>query len=260
MCVKKVRCKNLKHNVFLLLAGIMEKAVNPVSILHSQLVEFKNREGKSEQTPKPFDSDAQVDGAHVHLPISPKNSCLKSKNSEQQNIFVVIPRRKRNNLGNERVYITSAPAIITPALLQSAAGLSLQQAARSFGVSATSFKHACRHFGIQRWEYKRGRGKRSSPVLKSGGEAIATVETTGIDENLFIEASQATGESSGAESGQTLHEQDEGLITQPALAEDWLQRGHNMQDWPEGFVPEPATEANDRLVLAMLARPWQENY
>ena len=231
----------------------MENVVDPVSIPHSNLSEFKNRAGKSQQTTQPFDSD-QVEGAHVHLTLSPKNSCLKSKNSDQQNIFVVIPRRKRNTLGNERAYITSAPAIITPGLLQSVAGLSLPQAARSFGVSATSFKHACRHFGIQRWEYRRGRGKQSSTVLKSGGEAATTVKI--IDENPFMEDSQGTDENRGVESGQTLHEREEGLIMQPALAEDWLQRGHGMRDWPEGFVAEPATEANDRLVLAMLARPW----
>ena len=244
---------NLKHDNFLLLDGIMENVVDPVSILHSKLAEFKNREGKSQQKPKPFDSDAQVDGAYVHLTMSPKKSCLKPKNSDQQSIFVVIPRRKRNTLGNERVYFTSAPAIITPALLQSVAGLSLPQAARSIGISATSFKHACRHFGIQRWEYKRGRGKQSSTVLKSG-EAAATVKTFG--ENPSMEEGEGTVESRGSESGQTVREREEGLIMQPALAEDWLQRGHGMRDWPEGFVAEPATEANDRLVLAMLARPW----
>ena len=71
-----------------------------------------------------------------------------------------------------------------------------------------------------------------------------------------MEDSQGTDENRGVESGQMLHEREEGLIMQPALAEDWLQRGHGMRDWPEGFVAEPATEANDRLVLAMLARPW----
>ena len=240
----------------------MEKAVDSVSTLHSKLAEFKNREGKSQQTPKPFDSHPQVDGASVHLPSTlkqmlPKNSCLKSKSSEQQSNFVVIPRRKKNTLANEPVYTTSAPAIISPALLQSVAGLPLSQAARSFGVSVTSFKHACRHFGIQRWEYKRGRGKRSSTVLKSG-EAAATVKTFG--ENPSMEEGEGTVESRGSESGQTVREREEGLIMQPALAEDWLQSGHGMRDWPEGFVSEPTTDANDRLVLAMLARPWQGDH
>ena len=152
---------------------------------------------------------------------------------------IVVPRIKTNVIGNQKSF---SSAVITPALLQSVTGLSLPQAARSFGISATAFKRACRKLGVQRWAYKRGRGKLR--MLEQPGErAIHDVlrnSITGVDEGGDVKDRYMPIET---------------VAAQPWLADDWFQ-SDAMLDWPKGLSAEPATEANDRLVLAMLAQTW----
>ena len=55
---------------------------------------------------------------------------------------------------------TLADVVITSAMIKALMGKPLPAAARAVGVSATSFKRACRQLGIRRWGYRRGPGRR----------------------------------------------------------------------------------------------------
>ena len=54
---------------------------------------------------------------------------------------------------------TLADVVITSAMIKALMGKPLPAAARAVGVSATSFKRACRQLGIRRWGYRRGPGR-----------------------------------------------------------------------------------------------------
>ena len=53
---------------------------------------------------------------------------------------------------------TLADVVITSAMIEALRGL--PAATRTVGVSATSFKRACRRLEIRRWGYRRGPGRR----------------------------------------------------------------------------------------------------
>ena len=55
---------------------------------------------------------------------------------------------------------TLADVVITSAMIEALRGQPLPAAARAVGVSATSFKRACRQLGIRRWGFRRGPGRR----------------------------------------------------------------------------------------------------
>ena len=55
---------------------------------------------------------------------------------------------------------TNADVVITSAMIEALRGQPLPAAARAVGVSATTFKRACRRLGIRRWGFRRGPGRR----------------------------------------------------------------------------------------------------
>ena len=73
-----------------------------------------------------------------------------------------IRPRPRNVAGADSAAeaATLADVVITPAMIEAPRGQPLPAAARAVGVSATSFKRACRQLGIRRWGYRRGPGRR----------------------------------------------------------------------------------------------------
>ena len=90
----------------------------------------------------------------------------KAANCSAQAGLLIRPHRSPMH---SRAYTTNAsPAsvVVTLAVIESLRGLPLPQAARSIGVSATSFKRACRQLGVRRWQYTRGRGRPAGGPLQ----------------------------------------------------------------------------------------------
>ena len=199
-------------------------------------------------------------------------------------------------LVKQRSSFEESPLIITPALIQSLRGVSLPLAAQAVGISTYALKLACRRLGIPRWPYSRGpnRCKRHIATgsqlerlrLDPGIDAVATTQT---EENSTENASFADisedfnlnristlcssrrladcvldcDESWGAAGA----EQNPSVNDCPTPSE-WLADGCRAleEEWAgvcaaveeaEGSPGGSAAQADDRLVLDMLAQPWR---
>ena len=85
---------------------------------------------------------------------------------------IVAHRRRLCAKGGPSPIPTGAP--VTLELLSSLAHLSLLEAAAAVaGMSATSFKRACRKLGIRRWAYKRGRNSEAAEATGSSAAAAS---------------------------------------------------------------------------------------
>ena len=79
----------------------------------------------------------------------------------------IRPRRpKVVRAGCAAEAVPAETVVVTRALLDALRGRPLPAAARAAGVSATSFKRACRQLGVRRWNFRRGkaRGTRDAPA------------------------------------------------------------------------------------------------
>ena len=68
--------------------------------------------------------------------------------------------------------------MITSAMIEALRGQPLPAAARAVGVSATTFKRACRRLGIRRWGFRRGPGRRrlgGESLMERSGDAAAPI-------------------------------------------------------------------------------------
>ena len=193
--------------------------------------------------------------------------------------------RPRTPAAEFRPAQSHASSALTTEALRSLRGLPLPQAARAVGVSATAFKRACRRLGVQRWDYTRGPGRRTSRGpndssrrrLEYAGVAAAIgppgsappalarclgttpmdsdepargrspPETHGIDGWLGDGAAEARKGAGAGGAGPRRGSLD--------LAA-WLATAGEEHE-PGG--PGGGPEGPDALVLEMLAQPWQLN-
>ena len=186
----------------------------------------------------------------------------KRSQQHQQGLICINPRPKAHIRESQRVCLTrSAPVELTLERILSLRNLPIPIAAGSVGVSVTAFKRACRHLGIRRWAFKRGKGKQKSAAEEQfmTPPAIAVALTTQKSENVDPCGTRLKDEIS-TESGWKQAEW-EGLADGcRALAEDWLRRvsvvSSSACSWSESFPTEPTVEADNRLVLDILAQGW----
>ena len=186
----------------------------------------------------------------------------KRSQQNHQHLVCISPRPKAHINECQRLSEPeSAPVELTLERILSLRGLSLPRAAGLVGISATAFKRACRHLGIRRWAFKRGKGKQRSAaeVKYMTPPAIAVALTTQKSENVAPCGTRLKDEVS-TESGWKQAEW-EGLADGcRALAEDWLRRvsvvSSSACSWSESFPTEPTVEADNRLVLDILAQGW----
>ena len=98
----------------------------------------------------PNDSPALYDSENSNEPSDARSSEA-----------VIYPRRKphskKSALHIDGPRAPPVPVVLTRELVFALADLPLLRAAAAAGISATSFKRACRRLGVRRWVYKRGR-------------------------------------------------------------------------------------------------------
>ena len=130
-----------------------------------------------------------------------------------------------------------APVLITRPLLDSLRGLSLPKAASTIGVSATAFKRACRSLGVVRWDFTRGpaRGKRGSRRCAGQSESCSPTDSGPIP--------CSPGWDDPA---------DDIMVPCGNVAWSNIEAAESENLW----LADEEPEADDALVLEMLARPW----
>ena len=186
----------------------------------------------------------------------------KRSQQNHQHLVCISPRPKAHINECQRLSEPeSAPVELTLERILSLRGLSLPRAAGLVGISATAFKRACRHLGIRRWAFKRGKGKQRSAAevrymappaislaLKNQALKKCGPCSTKVKDEISTESGWKQAEWEGLADGCR------------ALAEDWLRRvavvSSSACSWSESFPTEPAVEADNRLVLDMLAQAW----
>ena len=125
--------------------------------------------------------------------------------------------------------------VLTCGLIHSLRGQPLPLAARAVGVSATSFKRACRKLGIDRWEYTRGPGRTLRAKARPDWQEVGPNEGATTPQGC---RSAATRDSEDPE----LDSCDVGL--NPILR---ARCDSAAEDWEAG---------DDALALGMLGRQW----
>ena len=132
-----------------------------------------------------------------------------------------------------------APVLITRPLLDSLRGLSLPKAASTIGVSATAFKRACRSLGVVRWDFTRGPARRKRGSTPCAGQ-LGTESCSPTDSGPIP---CSPGSDDPADDIMVPCGNHEGSNIAAAETENpWL--------------ADEEPEADDALVLEMLARPW----
>ena len=189
---------------------------------------------------------------------SPSYSQMVSQHPHQP--LICVNPRPKSAMKNQRLTLTrSAPVVITLALIQSLSGLSLPRAAGLVGVSTTAFKRACRRLGIRCWAFKRGKGKQKSAARKNM-ERPRKTEALPVQSSNNEDLCNTSSKYDICADGGWKQAEWEGLADGcRALADDWLQRIAVVSakcSWSESFGTEPAVEADNRLVLDMLAQAW----
>ena len=219
------------------------------AIYSTSVVSYQASESQTLQEQQPVDNGC-IPGSHTFHEIAGQgHSAIHSKRFDS---YFVQPRLSKN------VLFRGSGVVITTALLESVTGLSLPLAARTVGVSSTTFKHVCRHFGIKRWKHMRGKGKRVPLVTPEKTAALmsqADSSSTEVDARPNRAATQEIGCVSGF--GRMSTEWEDARAVQPAMpGPERIQDNQAACDWLDGFAAESATAANDRLVLDLLSQPW----
>ena len=144
------------------------------------------------------------------------------------------PLCSRKAATESRIPLSSA-VVLTHDLLRALRGQPLPLAARAVGVSATSFKRACRKLGIDRWEYTRGPGRTLRAKARPDWQEVGPNEGATTPQGC---RSAATRDSEDPE----LDSCDVGL--NPILR---ARCDSAAEDWEAG---------DDALALGMLGRQW----
>ena len=148
------------------------------------------------------------------------------------------PRRPLKQMDPTRADKPS-PVLITLPLLDSLRGRSLPKAASTIGVSATAFKRACRSLGVVRWDFTRGPARRKRGSTPCAGQ-LGTESCSPTDSGPIP---CSPGSDDPADDIMVPCGNHEGSNIAAAETENpWL--------------ADEEPEADDALVLEMLARPW----
>ena len=175
------------------------------------------------------------------------NIDLMHTNQQDSLSIQIIPRQKKKACGNKQMFLHPSPVVITHELIKTLHGLSLPQAAQVVGISSTAFKRVCRRLGIDRWEFKRGKAKCWM------GERLE--ESTDIEPSDWADGDYSIEYSEDARMNMSSIDNDlgslmlVGLTTQPQGSQTDL-------DWEEELAPQPLTEADDSLILELLAKGY----
>ena len=154
-----------------------------------------------------------------------------------------LPKHQSVKICTGRLNGLSSPVVVTRPILDGLCGLPLPRAAQALGVSATSFKKACRRLGVRRWDYKRG------PALTNRNRGCAKQQSAALDRTPPIRLQGDVGpERSARIHGSCGAAADTELDEQGLALMDWA-----LAEQDGGAEGPPAEDA---LVLEMLALPW----
>ena len=176
---------------------------------------------------------------------------MMHSNQQDSLSIQIMPRQKKKACGNKQMFLHPSPVVITHELIKTLHGLSLPQAAQVVGISSTAFKRVCRRLGIDRWEFKRGKGKCWT------GERLE--ESTDVGPSVWadgdsIEYSEDAGMIKSSINQDLGSLMLVGLPTQPPGSQTDL-------DWGEELAPQSLTDADNNLILELLTQGcWRSDH
>ena len=175
------------------------------------------------------------------------NIDLMHTNQQDSLSIQIMPRQKKKACGNKQMFLHPSPVVITHELIKTLHGLSLPQAAQVVGISSTAFKRVCRRLGIDRWEFKRGKGRCWREARLE--ESTDVEPSVWADGDYSIEYSEDARRNMSSIDNYLGSLMLVGLPTQPQGSQTDL-------DWEEELAPQPLTEADDSLILELLAKGY----
>ena len=187
----------------------------------------------------------------------------------------ILKRPRKGKLAQQAVELT-------PETLAALRGLPLPLAAGAVGVCATAFKRACRNLGVVRWDYKRGPGRGRRNGHNAAAAPLGTPAQGSERPSIHAHTVEPAAGKGRDNAGPAAMPPVPGLeqLSDPANACDLAPEAavasqqdsrSTSQPRPDGLrLAGPAdhssgsgqgslgwdAEADDALVLAMLAWPW----